>query len=131
VSLQSQTSSNYLQKPLGSTVVYPYDNTSLPELELGASIFIEADQNLWRASNEFNLTRRDFRGESYDSGIWDGQNILFSVCSKLRVQELRSKYHPFFVQFNGGWWDTAKMLWRYGYMSPQRTENLYENIINA
>jgi prenylcysteine oxidase/farnesylcysteine lyase len=68
-------------KTSGSTVVYPYDNSSLPELELGASIFVEANQNLWRASDEFNLTRRDFLGESYETGIWDGQNILFSVRS--------------------------------------------------
>ena len=70
-----------LKKTSGSTVVYPYDNSSLPELELGASIFVEANQNLWRASDEFNLTRRDFLGESYETGIWDGQNILFSVRS--------------------------------------------------
>jgi prenylcysteine oxidase/farnesylcysteine lyase len=35
-----------------STIVYPYDNSSLPELELGASIFVEANKNLWRASDE-------------------------------------------------------------------------------
>ena len=61
--------------------MYPYDNSSLPELELGASIFVEANQNLWRASDEFNLTRRNFAGETYESAIWDGQNILFSVRS--------------------------------------------------
>ena len=70
-----------LKKTSGSTVVYPYDNASLPELELGASIFVEANHNLWRASDEFNLTRRDFQDEDYESGIWDGQNILFSVRS--------------------------------------------------
>jgi prenylcysteine oxidase / farnesylcysteine lyase len=63
----------------GSTVVHPYDNSSLPELELGASIFVEANQNLWRASDEFSLTRRDFEDESYETAIWDGQNIIFSV----------------------------------------------------
>ena len=68
-------------KTLGSTIVYPYDNSSLPELELGASIFVQANQNLWRASDEFNLTRRDFQDEDYESAIWDGRNILFSVRS--------------------------------------------------
>ena len=114
------------RKTLGSTVVYPYDNSSLPELELGASIFVEANQNLWRASDEFNLTRRDFQDENYESGIWDGQNILFSVRIVFVFRDLRSiiiHYNP--PQFNGGWWDTAKMLWRYGYMSPKRTETLY------
>ena len=70
-----------MKKTSGSTVVYPYDNSSLPELELGASIFVEANQNLWRASDEFKLTRRDFEDESYETGIWDGEKILFSVRS--------------------------------------------------
>lgn len=73
------------KKLTGSTVVYPYDNSSLPELELGASIFVEANQNLWRASDEFNLERRDFAAESYETAIWDGQNILFSVHSALAL----------------------------------------------
>jgi prenylcysteine oxidase/farnesylcysteine lyase len=64
----------------GSTTVYPYENTSLPELELGASIFVEANKNLWRASEEFNLTRRDF-AEDYDTGIWNGEKVVFTVRS--------------------------------------------------
>lgn len=64
----------------GSTIVYPYKNTSLPELELGASIFVKANKNLWRASDEFNLTRSNFTDENYDLGIWDGEKILISVC---------------------------------------------------
>ena len=63
----------------GSTVVYPYDNASLPELELGASIFVKANKNLWRASDEFNLTRRDFHELDYETGIWDGEKMLLSV----------------------------------------------------
>lgn len=62
----------------GSTTVYPYDNTSLPPLELGASIFVAANKNLWRASDEFNLTRREFE-QGGQTGIWDGQELLFSV----------------------------------------------------
>lgn len=64
---------------LGSTVVYPYNDSSLPELELGASIFVEANKNLWRASDEFNLTRRDFHSENYETGVWDGEELLLSV----------------------------------------------------
>ena len=75
---------------IGSTVVYPYDNSSLPELELGASIFVQANKNLWRASDEFNLTRRDFREQDYESGIWDGQNMLFSVRSRVSVSRQTS-----------------------------------------
>jgi prenylcysteine oxidase/farnesylcysteine lyase len=63
----------------GSTIVYPYENTSLPELELGASIFVQANKNLWRASDEFNLTRRDFAEEDYDMGLWNGEKVVFTV----------------------------------------------------
>ncbi|PPQ63712.1 hypothetical protein CVT24_004292 [Panaeolus cyanescens] len=92
-----------------STVVYPYNDTSLPEFELGASIFVEANKNLWRASDEFNLTRRDFQDQNYQTGIWDGEQVL--------------------VAFSGGWWDTAKLLWRYGFLSPQRTSTVVQNMI--
>lgn len=64
----------------GSTTVYPYENTSLPELELGASIFVKANKNLWRASDEFDLTRLNFTDENNDLGIWDGEKILITVC---------------------------------------------------
>lgn len=64
---------------LGSTVVFPYENDTLPELELGASIFVKANKNLWRASDEFNLTRHAFGGEDGEMGIWDGEKLLFTV----------------------------------------------------
>ncbi|PPQ71842.1 hypothetical protein CVT25_006360 [Psilocybe cyanescens] len=93
-----------------STTVYPYNNKSLPELELGASIFVEANKNLWRASDEFNLTRRKFEDQDYATGIWDGQELLLS--------------------FSGSWWDTAKLLWRYGFLSPRRAETFVRNMID-
>nr|BAH22596.1 hypothetical protein [Pholiota nameko] len=92
-----------------STIVYPYNDSSLPELELGASIFVEANKNLWRASDEFNLTRRNFHSEDYEAGIWDGKELLFS--------------------FSGGWWDTAKMIWRYGILSPRRVDAYVSSMI--
>lgn len=61
----------------GSTVVYPYEDDNLPAIELGASIFVEENKNLWRASAEFNLTR--FAGEIDSVGIWDGENVIFTV----------------------------------------------------
>jgi len=75
---------------VGSTVVHPYNDKSLTELEVGASIFVSANKNLWRASDEFNLTRRDFSAEEYETGIWDGTNLAFSVRSspKLSMCEL-------------------------------------------
>lgn len=58
--------------------MHPYNNKSLPTLELGASIFVELNKNLWRAAEEFNLTRRDLK-ENYETGIWDGREIFVSV----------------------------------------------------
>lgn len=63
---------------IGSTVVYPYENSSLPPLELGASIFVEANKNLWRASDEFNLTRDPFE-QGGETGVWDGEKLILSV----------------------------------------------------
>jgi prenylcysteine oxidase/farnesylcysteine lyase len=61
--------------------VYPYENTSLPALELGASIFVKANKNLWRASDEFNLTRKVTDEDAGGgTGVWDGKEIIFSVC---------------------------------------------------
>ncbi|KAJ6574731.1 Prenylcysteine lyase-domain-containing protein [Mycena capillaripes] len=95
-----------------STVVFPYENTSLPAVELGASIFVKANKNMWRAVDEFNLTRRDFRDEK-GMGIWDGEKLLFTA--------------------SGGWWswwDSAKALFRYGFQSPRRTQAFVDDMIN-
>ncbi|KAG2023145.1 hypothetical protein CC2G_000832 [Coprinopsis cinerea AmutBmut pab1-1] len=94
-----------------STVVYPYDDRKFKELELGASIFVQANKNLWRASDEFNLTRRDFQEEDYETTIWDGERFLF--------------------RFNGGWWDTLKVLWRYGFNSPRKTDSLVKGMVDS
>lgn len=71
----------------GSTTVYPYNDTSLPEIELGASIFVKANKNLWRATDEFNLTRRTFKDDDYETGIWDGEKFLLTV-SFAKLQSL-------------------------------------------
>ncbi|KAF9458739.1 Prenylcysteine lyase-domain-containing protein [Collybia nuda] len=91
-----------------STVVYPYDNSSLPPLELGASIFVEANKNLWRASDEFNLTRNAFE-EGGETGVWDGEKLILSI--------------------GDGWWDTVKVLWRYGIFSPRRTQSIVDGMV--
>ncbi|KAF8634484.1 hypothetical protein AX15_000922 [Amanita polypyramis BW_CC] len=91
-----------------STVVYPYGNTSLPPLELGASIFVKANKNLWRATEEFNLTRCGFQGESDEVGIWDGENIVIS--------------------FGNSWLDTLRLIWRYG-LSPQRLQSIVDDLL--
>ncbi|KAJ7169505.1 Prenylcysteine lyase-domain-containing protein [Mycena filopes] len=96
----------------GRTTVYPYGNSSLPPVELGASIFVKANKNMWRAVDEFNLTRRDFR-EDNGLGIWDGEKLLFTASGGW-----------------WGWWDSAKALLRYGFQSPRRTQAFVDKMIN-
>ncbi|KAF5384742.1 hypothetical protein D9757_006250 [Collybiopsis confluens] len=94
----------------GRTItVYPHENNTLDPVELGASIFIKANKNLWRAAQEFNLTLQDFKGEQSEIGIWDGEQLL--------------------LRFTGGWWDTLKIIWRYGVMAPRRADSLVSEML--
>jgi len=73
---------------------------------------VKANKNMWRAVDEFNLTRRDFRDDK-GLGIWDGEKLLFTA--------------------SGGWWswwDSAKALLRYGFHSPRRTQAFVDNMIS-
>ena len=65
----------------GSTTVYPFNNKTLTPIELGASIFVKVNKNLWRASEEFDLERVDFTREEARMGIWDGEQFLLIVSS--------------------------------------------------
>ncbi|KAG6857603.1 hypothetical protein H0H87_010171 [Tephrocybe sp. NHM501043] len=91
-----------------SITVHPYHNTSLPPLELGASIFVSANKNLWRASDEFNLTRRLF-AQGGRTSIWDGEEILFT--------------------FGDGWWDTLKAILRFGVTGPKRMQQIVKTAV--
>ncbi|KAG2129757.1 FAD/NAD(P)-binding domain-containing protein [Suillus clintonianus] len=98
-----------------STVVYPYNDTTLAPLELGASIFVDANKNLMRASKEFNLTLTTFEDDNSDTGIWDGQNFVLVIESGSYVKS---------------WWATLKVLWRYGYTAPTRTKAIVQSMID-
>ncbi|KAL0066558.1 hypothetical protein AAF712_006361 [Marasmius tenuissimus] len=93
-----------------SITVQPYDNPDLDPVELGASIFVRANKNLWRAAQEFNLTLNNFKDEDGETGFWDGEKLYLTVGSS--------------------WWDTLKMLWRYGVNAPRRTQALVKTMIN-
>lgn len=96
---------------LGSTVVHPHDDSSLQPMELGASIFVRANKNLWRATDEFNLTRVDFEDadvQDDETGIWDGEEFV------LRVGAGKG--------WVGSWWNTLKVVWRYGFRAPTKTQ---------
>ncbi|KAL7412229.1 Prenylcysteine lyase-domain-containing protein [Mrakia frigida] len=89
-----------------STTVHPYGDLTLPPIELGASVFVDANLNLMRAVSEFGHRLVPWASGDEDDSltIWDGTSFLFTTSGGL------------------GWWDKAKLLWRYGYASPTRTQ---------
>ena len=71
--------------------MYPYSNTSLHWVELGGSIFVEANRNMMRAAKEFNLTTSAFIDEDKDNGIWDGSKFVLQVSINGRSPGRRIK----------------------------------------
>ncbi|PWN36762.1 uncharacterized protein FA14DRAFT_140693 [Meira miltonrushii] len=94
-----------------TTVVHAYDDENLPAIELGASIFADVNKNLQRASKQFNLETGAKLGEDGVTGVWDGQQFLIEGL-------------------DDGWWNSAKMFWRYGY-SPLTTQKLVGKTVDA
>lgn len=91
--------------------MHPHDDPTLIPMELGASIFVKANKNLWRATEEFNLTRLGFQDadeQGDETGIWDGEEFVFRIGSD--------------KGWVGSWWNTLKVVWRYGYTAPTRTQ---------
>ncbi|MCO5590077.1 hypothetical protein L7F22_044046 [Adiantum nelumboides] len=94
-----------------TAVVHAYDDENLPAIELGASIFADVNKNLQRASEQFKLPTGAKLGEDGVTGVWDGQQFLIEGL-------------------DNGWWNSAKMFWRYGY-SPLTTEKLVGKTVDA
>ncbi|KAI5479707.1 prenylcysteine oxidase [Pseudohyphozyma bogoriensis] len=108
-----------------STVVWPWadDPYSPPDLantdnededepvELGASIFVGANRNLMKAARVFGLDLSPHGGEDGTMSIWDGEKFVY-------------------VESGGRWgyWDIAKMLWRYG-RSPLLAQSLVKKTV--
>ncbi|OLN96170.1 Farnesylcysteine lyase [Colletotrichum chlorophyti] len=88
-----------------------YDNP-LERVELGASIFIEANHILYNASLHFGLPLKE--PESGDDGllgIWDGESLIYTQDDK-----------------SWGWWNLAKLFWRYG-TAPYRAQKLVQSTV--
>lgn len=111
----------------GSTVVYPHDSRDYLPVELGASIFVQANKNLIRASKEFNLTLEPFDNDDGLVGVWDGQQFLVKVRPIYVIQYVLVYRLSQFggTSWIGGWWNKVQILWRYGYQAPSRTLQLY------
>jgi prenylcysteine oxidase/farnesylcysteine lyase len=129
-----------------STTVHAYNDSREP-VELGASIFIAANRVLYEAVERYGLelveprsvrreplvaaglmitggtgwkTTTDARrgrelAEEADEqgdalGIWNGERIVFS-------------------QKDGGPWDMARLVWRYGIVSPWRVRGMVKDVV--
>ncbi|KAL5535268.1 hypothetical protein ACEPAF_3362 [Sanghuangporus sanghuang] len=98
-----------------STTVFPYDDRTLDPVELGASIFVAANKNLWRATQEFNLTKIGFNDNDGVTGFWDGEKFVFTMNEGKGIF---------------GWLDTIKALLRYGYRSPAKAQSLVQAVVD-
>ncbi|KAF2717865.1 Prenylcysteine oxidase [Polychaeton citri CBS 116435] len=97
-----------------STTVNTYDDPSQP-VELGASIFVEVNKILVEAVREFDLSTSEFSQTSQDIpgaayGIWNGEQFVIEMASE------------------SGWWDYAKLFWRYG-TAPVYTNKLMKKTV--
>ena len=94
-----------------STTVGVYGDKDDP-VELGASIFVNVNQNLVSAAEEFNLSTESLGTAATGPllGIWNGKDFVFTQTS------------------GGGWWDNAKLLWKYG-LAPLRTVKLVKSVV--
>ena len=63
--------------------MYPYNDTSLKPVELGASIFVDRNKNMVRATKEFDLEVKSFE-VGKELGVWDGSQFLVTVRSLIR-----------------------------------------------
>ncbi|RAH43741.1 putative prenylcysteine lyase [Aspergillus brunneoviolaceus CBS 621.78] len=98
-----------------STTVNVFDHQAYP-IELGASIFVSVNYNLVNASRDLGLNARS---ASYERpcetddtiGIWDGDQMVFVFKD------------------TSGWWNLAKLLWRYG-LAPVNAYRLMKSTVN-
>ncbi|KAI0367266.1 FAD/NAD(P)-binding domain-containing protein [Pilatotrama ljubarskyi] len=98
-----------------STTVFPYEDETLEPVELGASIFVKVNKNLWRAVDEFGLERVNFVDDDNEvMGIWDGQQFVLTTGGSSLLSN---------------WLNKIKILWRYGYKAPTKTQALVKDMV--
>ncbi|KAL1595613.1 hypothetical protein SLS59_008251 [Nothophoma quercina] len=98
-----------------TTTVDAWSEPTVP-IELGGSIFVDVNHILVNATRDFNLsiasqedslaTRLDLP----DLGIWDGKQFVLVTREE------------------DGWWDKARLLWRYG-LAPLKTNRLMKSAV--
>ena len=61
-----------------STIIYPFDDDeTYAPIEAGASVFIDANLNLQKATKLFDLSPIPFGGDSDREGIWNGRKMVY------------------------------------------------------
>lgn len=85
--------------------IHPLNDTELDPVEVGASIFADANYNLQHAADEFGLSYVSSKDLLSDTlGVWDGKQFV--------------------IETDGSTWSQAKLFWRYG-RSPSIAISLY------
>ncbi|KAF4854323.1 Farnesylcysteine lyase [Colletotrichum siamense] len=93
--------------------VEAYDNP-LEQVELGASIFIEANQILYNASRRFGLPLMEPEsGSDGFLGIWDGEQFVYTQDDS-----------------SWQWWNLAKLFWKYG-LAPYKAQKLVQSTVDT
>ncbi|GAN05753.1 FAD/NAD(P)-binding domain-containing protein [Mucor ambiguus] len=99
-----------------STVVPIKGDYSLGTIELGASIFVEANKNLMMAVEKFGLNKTRLTALEKEVsaknrpglGVWNGKEFLFEE--------------------SGSYWDSMKALWRYG-LTPLKFQRKQKEVV--
>ncbi|RIA97442.1 Prenylcysteine lyase-domain-containing protein [Glomus cerebriforme] len=91
-------------------IKYERDGISIP-IELGASIFVDVNYYIVENAKKFGLEFMKYGEEMENSktGIWNGDEFVFE-------------------QSSNSYWDTARILWKYGW-APIKVQNLVKEII--
>ncbi|XP_014561791.1 hypothetical protein COCVIDRAFT_85947 [Bipolaris victoriae FI3] len=96
-----------------TTTVHPWDDKTV-SIELGGSIFVQINQIMVKAMEDFNLSTnvRNFAEQLDlpDLGVWNGKEFVVIVHS------------------GDSWWSLGKMLWRYG-TAPIWTNRLMKSAV--
>lgn len=92
--------------------INPFDDPT-QRIEQGASIFVQVNQIMYNAMTEFGLAARESDPDAEPTvGIWDGNNLVFTIN-----------------QGSSSWWNTMKVIWRYGWSRPQKAQQLTADVI--
>ena len=94
----------------------------------------DSNKNLYRATQSFGISTFDLGDDGSNMGIWDGEKFIITVCLQIACLafSLLFSHLPKLTSqgFLGKWWDTLKVLWRYGYRSPTTTEALVKDMVS-